>query len=394
MALPKITINRGSGGLGRPLPGEDHISGIVFYNDNYPSGFDVNNKIKVVYSLEEAEDLGITEDSTNHKEEWYQIREFFRLNPKGILYVSINPVPGGAYDFAEVTAIQLFAEGKIRQVAIVTAIAGVVTGDITTLQGVLAAQAALYRPLVGLLSFDISDVADLSTLGDLRALTAPLVSVVIGQDGNAKGSVLAGAGSLDRSVTVIGAVLGAVSLSQVNESIGYPKKFQANSESELEVPAFGNGDLVKDTTAGAMDTLNDKGYIFLRKFEGLANVFFTQAPTASPVSGDFAYLEANRVIDKASRLAYAALALELNGPVEVDPTDGTLSEDYIQALSSTVETAISQMGRDGEISGFQALIDPSQNVNATSTIEVSLEIVPIGIARNLTVNIGYRLQLS
>jgi len=394
MARPKITFNRGAGGLGRPLPGFDHVSGIVFYNDNYPSGFDSDNQVKAVFSLEEAEALGITEDGANHKEEWYQIREYFRLQPKGELWVGIFPVPAGAYDFAEVDTVQAKAEGKVRQIAVVTAIEGVVTGDVTTLQGKLAGQFNLYRPLIGLISFDISGVSDLSTLSDLRTLSAPLVSVVIGQDGNGKGAALAGSGSLDRSVTCIGAALGALSAAKVNESIGWPKKFIANGSGELEVPAFGNGDLVKDTALAAQDSINDKGYLFLVKHEGLTGTYFNQAPTAVVASSDYAFQESNRTIDKAVRLAHAALNNELNGPVEVDPDNGTLSEGYIKHLESVVESSLSQMGRDGEVSGFQAIINPEQDVNSTSTIEVSIEIVPIGVARNLTVNIGFKLKLS
>jgi hypothetical protein len=46
------------------------------------------------------------------------------------------------------------------------------------------------------------------------------------------------------------------------------------------------------------------------------------------------------------------------------------------------------MEADGEISAGQALIDPTQNVLSTSTLTISIKIVPVGIAEEIIVNIG------
>ena len=62
MANPSITFNIGEGGLGQPADGNDHISGAVFYGSTLPSGFTSGDRIKKVFSLEEAEALGIDGD--------------------------------------------------------------------------------------------------------------------------------------------------------------------------------------------------------------------------------------------------------------------------------------------------------------------------------------------
>lgn len=63
MALPKITFIRQEGGLGRPLPGNDHISSHIFYTaGSLPSGFTSGDRIKKIFSLAEAEGLGILDD--------------------------------------------------------------------------------------------------------------------------------------------------------------------------------------------------------------------------------------------------------------------------------------------------------------------------------------------
>lgn len=59
MANPSITFNIGSTGLGQPADGNDHLSGMLFYSSSLPSGFSSGSRIKQVFSLQQASDLGI-----------------------------------------------------------------------------------------------------------------------------------------------------------------------------------------------------------------------------------------------------------------------------------------------------------------------------------------------
>jgi hypothetical protein len=62
MPLKDITINKQQGGLGRPLPGKDHYSALLFYSSTLPSGFDSSNRIKKGFSLKDFETLGLVGD--------------------------------------------------------------------------------------------------------------------------------------------------------------------------------------------------------------------------------------------------------------------------------------------------------------------------------------------
>lgn len=65
-SLPDITFNRGEGGLGRPLPGNDHLSAMLFYTaGSLPSGYSSGDRIKKIFSLQEAENLGIVDDHSD-----------------------------------------------------------------------------------------------------------------------------------------------------------------------------------------------------------------------------------------------------------------------------------------------------------------------------------------
>ena len=51
------------------------------------------------------------------------------------------------------------------------------------------------------------------------------------------------------------------------------------------------------------------------------------------------------------------------------------------------------MQRDGELSAYSVTIDPSQPALSTSTLVVSVSIVPKGVARNIVVNVGFTLSI-
>lgn len=392
MPLSAITFNKGEGGLGRPLAGEDHVSGIVYYAATLPAGFGADRE-KTVYSLAEAVALGIVEGSAAFGILHYHIEEFFRVQPQGVLHIGIYAIPGGAYDFAEVSTLQLYALGKIRQVAVYTALVGVAAADITALHTTCLALSAAHTPLIALLAVDISAVVSIASLPDLRTGTGDYyVSVVIGQDGAAKGKALYD--SEAQSITCLGAVLGAVSKSSVHESIGWVKKFNLLTGTELSTVAFANDELFNSISSTALNTLHDKGYLFLQKHIGISGTYTNGAPTGVVPTSDYAFQEANRTIDKAIRNVRTFLLPEIGGPVQVDADTGQLALDYVEYLKSVGDDALGQMDRDGELSGFQTIIDPEQNVLSTGIIEITIEQVPVGVARSFTVNIGFTTQLS
>ena len=82
-------------------------------------------------------------------------------------------------------------------------------------------------------------------------------------------------------------------------------------------------------------------------------------------------------------------------------TDGTMQTGILKSWQATVEDAIdAQMTAAGELSadtggggsGAQCYIDPSQNVVATSQIELTLKVRPFGYAREIIVNLGFLME--
>jgi hypothetical protein len=510
MALNNIVFILGQGGLGRPLPGQDFISGMMFFTGSLPSGFNSSNRVKEIFSVSDAEALGIKGDysdataatstntitavgangdqvavqvteptgvvtlatytkasteatvdavsvaiaalinagTINHgytatadgtpageliitapkklgmylntkspvfaetpntstfavtiaaftggvaskQAVWhYHISEFFRRQPKGDLFVGMFAVPGGAYDFAELATMQNYAQGKIRQVGVFKDSAAFSGADVTALHLACNAQVALHKEVMAVYAADISATSDLTTLPDLAALSASLVVPCIGQDGGAQGAFLYA--TTGKSVTTMGATLGALAYASVAEDIAWVQKFNMSNGTELDVVAIANGALVRDQSDGLLGSLQDKAYNFLRYFVGVPGSYFNEDRTAVTAQSDYAYASNVRTIQKTTRGVYTGLIPALNSPITLN-TDGTLSDVSIEYLSTLAEGNLFQMQRDSEISAFTVAIDPAQNILSTGKIVISVSIVPIGVARNIVVNIGFNVSIQ
>lgn len=387
MGLSKVTTTRGSDGLGRRPPNKDKISGIIFYNNTLPSGFTVNDRSKRVLTLPAAEALGIVEGDITHGVEWYHISEYFRINPEGELWIHYAAVPAGAYDFNEIITLANDAAGEIRQFGVYANALAFASSQITSLQSKAGELNTLGFYASIFYACDFSAIVTASA-EDLRLLLGEKVTVCFAQDGGGAGKALFDAKGY--SITALGAMLGAVSSASVQQSIGEPKSFNISNGIELETLAFANGDAYDATLAG---DLKDKGYQIARKYTPkFAGSYFERTPTSISLTSDYAFLPNNRVVDKASRLVESTLTPELNSNIPLN-SDGTLTNDVIGYFEDLVKTQLEQMQADGEISDFAVNIDPTQNVLATDTLEISIDILPIGIAEFINVKIGLTTQI-
>jgi hypothetical protein len=506
--MGKIVFNVGEGGLGRPLPNNDHITGFLADSAALPTGtgggFASNDRIKKVASLEQAEALGIVDTHADETvatggsvqitaagasgDVWtiaitpvnadtvtlgtytektgdtpaliaagleaaidaltathgysassttdtvnltaapkqgialngagltgtssgagttsvtqftsgvasdiahihYHVSEFFRIQPKGILYIGIYDENAGTYDGTNITNILDFADGEIRQVMVYLK-ATFASSMITATQSVVNINAGEDQPLNVLIGADLS-ATTISGVINLRALASDRVSGILGEDGGAEGKRLTGV--LGRSITSLGASTGAVALAAVSDSIGWIQKFPM-AGLELNVINFATGEAVKGQPRAIIEDLSQtKGWVLLKKEKGLENSYHEDSPVANLITSDFAYIENGRTIDKARRNIRAQLVPFINSPLFVDPTSGQLTEFTISVFTNQANQALDPMVTDLELSGFSVVIDPSQNVLASSEIVLTVTLVPVGVARQITINIGFGVITS
>jgi len=402
-----INITLGTGGLARDVLNTDVISGLAFYNNlETQTEFDTANitditatdRVKAYTSLDEFELLtGINFNNSLTEEIWYQVKEFFRLAGNVKLYVGLfydtnlagTPV---ALTYTELQTMQVFADGEIKQIGIVATGVTLSDAEIIKVQGISDTLYTLHTPTFFLYGADTSSIA-LTSLTNLRAMATPSkdVSVVILQDGDNYGATLATTSG--NSIPAIGATLGAVSLSSVNESIAWVQKFNITGNGELDAPAFGDGTLVKDTITATINQLNNYGYIFGIKHVGISGTYFNENSTCDALTSDYAYMGEVRTIAKAVRKTRTSMLPYLNSPLKVDPKTGYLSNLTITTWSNVMGTSLNVMAQDAEISGYSVYINPKQNVLSTSKVEAEIKLVPYGTAREISIVIGFSASL-
>jgi len=383
MALSSIEFEKGSGNLGRVSDSQDGIGGLLFFQA-VPSGFS-SSAVQQVFSVLEAEQLGLTEEAEPVIH--YHVTEFFRIFPNGSLYLGIYALPAEAHTFSEVATMQTATDGVIRQLGVHTTKAYAVS-MVPALQLVVDQLEVEHMPLSVILCADISDLT-LTALVDTRNQQSAGVTVNVGQDGGAKGASLYVSEGF--SIGTLGTAIGALGRASVHESLAWVGKFNVGG-SELDVPAFGNGTLIRNVTTTQLNEIDNKGYLFLQKHRGIGGTYFNGSWTAS--ADDYDTIEKNRAIDKAIRGIRAVILPSLSAPLYVNPQSGKLSEDTVRAFRSVALRPIDAMITAGELSGGDVSINPDQNVLSDDTLRISVELVPVGVSRKIKFTIGYTVKLS
>lgn len=324
---------------------------------------------------------------------YYHISEYFRMQPKGKLYVGIYGT-ADATTFASVTLMQNYAAGEMRQIGIYQKTTAFASTQITTLQAILLANATASRPLSGLYQSEFStfaDVTNATNYPNLRLLAAPLVTCTLAQDGAGAGFKLWKA--TGKSIGSVGTCLGTVALAAVNEDIAWIDKFPLSNGVEMEVAAFANGQLFTALSTGTITNLDLYGYVFALKQIDFTGSYWNDSHTCTPITGDYAYIERNRTIDKSIR-GMRFYLLPATGSTTYSNPDGTLTQGIVSYFETLAQKALDQMTAAGELSASKASINANQNVVATSTLTIVVQEIPTGVARNIIVNIGYTTAIT
>lgn len=431
--LNDVVITKLSGGLGRRNPELDMVSGLLF--DGIETSSLKFDTVKRIASLEDAEALGITNNyDVNGQSVYYQIQQFFRMNPSGDLYIMLVDSGNYAETIDKALEMQEKANGNIRQMAIIS------YGETTfeqTKNAIPKTQTITNQAYTNYMPFEIIlegkgfDIATETSSPSLALLNSENVSVVVAMDvekafeqkliqkdtnkayilksdeelvlaqsssdiyniRNADGLKKDGSVILEfvfqepyKNSAAVGLALGALSKAKVSENIAWIEKFNLTGEGFAK-PGFVGGKEIK--SLGDLRTLNEKRYIFTQTHTGLAGVYFNDSHTCTTGTSDFAYIENNRTVNKATRLLRTALLPKLASPVLVD-IDGKLPQSVSKSFEDLCRNALEGMVANQEVSAFDVYVDPKQNILATSELKVKAEITPIGTARKIMVDLGFK----
>ncbi len=389
-----------SGGLGITAKPGDAISGMVLHVPAPPEG--TNYVLGGVYKLGSTKDLedvlGVTAafDEENEVNAYQSVLEFFTINPKGTLYVMFITQSATLLQILNPTvsdgAIKLVnqAEGKIKQLAITYTLEAedyeaVFTAAIAQAQVFAEYCAEISRPLhIVLEGFGLDGTTN------LKALNSGKVSVMLGQNDTFYSS-----GEFAELHTAIGSLLGVISLARVNDNIGWVGQYNM-MKGNLQNARIG-GVLIDDISPTVFDTLDEKGYIYFKKFIDYSGIYMNDSYTCTDETDDYSKIEKNRTWNKASRLIRTAMLPYVNSTVFINTDNGQIDSVTISAMEAAGNKALQPMFQNGEISGPDPngptppfRIDPDQDILATEMLNTELSIVPTGVASTITNYIGFK----
>lgn len=321
----------------------------------------------------------------------YQISEFFRANPLGKLYFSIiwddSAQAATAFNSQlqdDGLTVQNAFNGQARQILVYNPGRAFATSSVTacnTLRDTLFAQ---YTPAVIL--YFAKNSGALSALSNLRSLTAKGVGYVIGQSGSGVGLDLSY--TQQTEIGSAGLALGTLSAASVSQNIGEVQAFDLSDGVECETAHFFDRTNYETISSSLADQLHDYGYIYILKYRGLSGSYFNSDPASVSPSSDYAYLSLTRTIDKAVRNVYTSILPLLNSKNRLN-SDGTLSEAAVASYNEKCENALDQMVRDEDLSDYVVLVDREEVVSSSDTIPITLNLQPVGIARTISITIGF-----
>lgn len=411
--LSNVTINISSGNLGRQAPNVDNVAALVMCEYEGAAGIPVNTA-KVVYSLKQAEDLGITPalDASLGILGHQHITDFFFKNPNGELYLWVTPTGTNWIDIISadeqnysLAKLVIPANGRIKQIGIMAQdriashFVDVILGEsiIEAAQDFADRMFDLKKPIDVIFLEGFGFNAGAGSATDLRAKACKNVAVVVGGD-----KTIASSDTDFNNYAAVGLVLGSSTGKQVHESLAWAKDSNTltNAATSFFLEAKITSTAAADKYIGdaaAMDALNDKGYIFPRQFELRSGWYWNQSNNCNLDDDDFNRIETVQVIQKCLRLTYPILSQHVNETFNVTAA-GRLTDNARRSIEAeiiqTLETnAINNISAIGDV-----IVDPVNDENndpypsilVDSTLRAIVGIRPKGKAEQIILTIGFQ----
>lgn len=389
--LKGVNVHKLQGGLGRTNGNVDnHVAYIVSMLDNEIAAA-INNfgKGVMLTSAYDAEVLGINAsyDANNSVNIYNQIVEFFRLAPEAKLYLFNSVVEADLKGFINQNKE---IKGYGTNITFNSEIPNLLVA-INFHQAIVNAFAAENR-LIDFV-FIGADKLDVFTV-NLFEQTAPSVSVFIGCE------------KPDEKVC-IGSALGMIAVRNVNENIGSvdiqdkPRAKRGTIDYSLTdatqnrwlTAYLSDGREVSALLNSELFALKSKGYVTIAGYEGYPGQFIENSYTCVERASDFAFIENNRVWNKAARLIRTTLLPKVKGVVKKNPSTGFIATTTVSYWEQLINKALDTMVSEDEISGYEVSINPEQIVSSTEPVVVKASVVSDGIVHEFDVAIGLTNQI-
>lgn len=387
MSLPNVSIKVNNKGLGLLPPLADGQCAVLIITSGTDLPVAVFDGVKILTAENYAVDFTEDYDTTNNEQVHFHLKQFFdSAASDAILYVGFAPLAAtNAQLVIKGKEILDFAQGEVRLLAIAFNKAAPATFNLNSVLGLFVDEVArplrtyslaIFAPVSILVEgFGMaSDEGSVVVVANLRSFTAAYMSIIIGTSFQGR-----------PWCANVGMLLGWLSTLPVQRKIARVK-----SGAPAFAPVSIAGTPLSISTAYS-DVLNTKGYITYRKFAGKQGFYFVDDPTATAATDDLNTIARNRIVDKATRIAYAVYVEEIQDEIEVDTVTGRIAPAKARYYEVIINNAINAaMTNQGEINSVDTEIDLNQNVIVTNKLAVKLRLVPDAYATNIEVDLGLK----
>lgn len=408
MSFKGVNLNKLNGSLGRSNPTLDNVFAFVcpLPVADRPAGFDAT-KSHVLLQPGDADALGFTSSlDANKKIRIKQsIDSFYSYAPEATVHlIIVTPVTPILImqDPAFLSALR--AAKDVKGLAIV--------GTTSTVDDLFAMaeevqltinDLASEKRLIDFVLLEGKGKAEyeLSDYPDFRTLNAANVTPVIAQDFDAASLDVAYKYHAD-----VGSALGMLAARGVDENLGSTDikvkpgaskgdlTYPLSTPGRYTSPALSDGRLVGDLSGADKKSLTDKGYIYAGSYEGFNGVFFNDAPTSVQPQSDYAYIENNRVWNKAARLIRNAMIPYVKGKIKKDPQSGYIKSTTILTWTNAIAKVLTAMMTADEISAFDVYVDPKQLPSPTTPVKARVLVLTDGIAHEFDIDLGLTNKIN
>lgn len=141
---------------------------------------------------------------------------------------------------------------------------------------------------------------------------------------------------------------------------------------------------------GVTPALDVLGFTTLRTFNGKSGFYITGAHMMVAANSDYFNSQNRRVMDAACTQTYASLLFFLNSPLLANKVNGHIAESSAQNIEGKVGGELNQVVlAPGFCTATSVVVDRSNNVLSTNTLNVATGIVPLGYAKTINETISF-----
>jgi hypothetical protein len=412
MGFEGVKINKINGGLGG-AENPDRVAVLVLGCGAIADTLAVNTAYRLL-QLSDAETLGLTaeRDDTGNRMDYYQLSEVFRLAPEAVIYLiavatntKVSSLKNSQAFISAIRGIEgvnlIAACGLMDETAIegeepVSALRQAVTGSQLLVDEL--AKDHIYIDSVLLEGKGTYLTPSVGAMENLRDMTSPNVSVIIGQDRG-----IAAQKTVYGGHAAVGSALGMLLVRAVHENLGSVdievkpsarKGYSTYPLTDVKLGRFISAGLSNGKNAGELSVADQRqldllGYIHVGSFAGFAGFYFSNSHTCEEQDSDYCFIERNCIWNKAARIIRQTLIPRVRSKVEADPSTGYIKGTTIDDWSARVRKALEVMAVAGNCAEFGIFINPNQAAVSVLPFKIAVSVVADGVVHEFEIDLGF-----